>query len=362
MTGGAGFIGSNFVHQRLAHHPGDRLVVLDALTYASNLKSLDAAQSRDEFRFVHGDIRDQELVESLLVDEGLDTIVHFAAESHVDRSISGPDTFFEVNVLGTHTLLKAARSVWLGSGERKACRFHHVSTDEVFGDLGEDDPAFVETTPYAPNSPYAASKAAADHVVRSYWKTYGLPTTISNCSNNYGPFHYPEKLFPLAIVNLLQGKEVPIYGDGSNVRDWLYVTDHCRGLELVLERGREGRAYNLGGNCEMSNLDVITELCAITDLAFEREPSLKEKFAKAWPSRGLACRQALSFVKDRPGHDRRYAIDAGRAHSELGFAPSVDLKEGLQQTVRWFIDNTSWWHGILDGSYRDWIRSHYGSD
>ena len=359
VTGGAGFIGANFVHYWLDRHPGDRLVVIDALTYAGNLRSLDSVVERDEFRFVHGDIRDQDLIENLLADEGLDTIVHFAAESHVDRSISGPDAFFDINVLGTHSLLKAARSVWLADGTPVAHRFHHVSTDEVYGDLSPDDPAFTETTPYAPNSPYAASKAAADHVVRAYWKTYGLQMTISNCSNNYGPFHYPEKLIPLAIVNLLHGRQIPIYGNGSNVRDWLYVADHCRGIERILERGRVGRTYNIGGECERTNLELIHELCRLTDEIFQEDTTLKLRFAEAWPSRGNSCRDAVTFVTDRLGHDRRYAIDPTRARSELEFAPKVDLEEGLRRTIRWYLDNMEWWKSVMDGSYRNWIDEQY---
>ncbi|MFQ5526057.1 MAG: dTDP-glucose 4,6-dehydratase [Thermoanaerobaculia bacterium] len=362
VTGGAGFIGANFVRYWLDRHREGRVVVLDALTYAGNLRSLDSVAGRDDFRFVHGDIRDQALIESLLSEEGLDTIVHFAAESHVDRSISGPDAFLEVNVLGTHTLLKAARSVWLGSSSRTAHRFHHVSTDEVYGDLGPDDPAFSETTPYAPNSPYAASKAAADHLVRAYWKTYGLELTISNCSNNYGPYHYPEKLLPLSIVNLLHGKPIPIYGDGSNVRDWLFVTDHCRGIERILEQGRVGRTYNIGGECERTNLELIEVLCRLIDEAFEAEPDLHRRFADAWPSRGRSCSEAVTFVTDRPGHDRRYAIDAARARAELGWEAEVGIDKGLRKTVHWYLENVEWWSAIMDGSYRRWIEVQYGTN
>jgi len=359
VTGGAGFIGANFVHYWLEHHPGDRLVVLDDLTYAGNLQSLEAANSRSEFVFIHGDIRDQTLVEKTLREEELDTLVHFAAESHVDRSISGPDAFVDVNVVGTHNLLKAARAVWLSQGPKQH-RFHHVSTDEVYGDLGPDDPAFSETTPYAPNSPYAASKAAADHLVRAYWKTYGLEMTMSNCSNNYGPFHYPEKLIPLAIVNLLHGKEIPVYGDGSNVRDWLYVEDHCRGIEAILERGQVGGTYNIGGNCERSNLELIRELCRLVDGSFDSQPGLAASYPEAWPAKGSSCFDSVTFVTDRPGHDRRYAIDAERARKELGFGPSVDLERGLERTVHWYLDNAPWWRGIMDGSYREWIEAQYG--
>jgi len=360
VTGGAGFIGANFVHYWLDRYPGDRLVVLDALTYAGNLKSLEIAIENPRLRFVHGDIRNQKLVESLLIEEALDTIVHFAAESHVDRSISGPDAFFDVNVIGTHSLLKAARSVWLESGKPTEHRFHHISTDEVYGDLGVADPAFSEDNPYAPNSPYAASKAAADHAVRAYWKTYGLRTTISNCSNNYGPFHYPEKLIPLAIVNLLHGKKIPIYGDGSNVRNWLFVTDHCRGIERILEGGAVGRTYNLAGQSEKANLALIEELCQLTDEIFTEAPELLKQFPGAWPALGRSCREAIEFVADRPGHDRRYAIDSTRAHHELGFTPEITFEEGLLRTVRWYLDHTQWWLSIMDGTYRQWIEGQYG--
>ncbi len=361
VTGGAGFIGVNFVHYWLDRHPEDRLVVLDALTYAGNRRSLESVNANAQLRFIHGDIRDQELIEGTLADERLDTIVHFAAESHVDRSITGPDAFLDVNVLGTHSLLKAARSVWLEPGGPIPHRFHHVSTDEVYGDLDADEPGFSESTPYAPNSPYAASKAAADHVVRAYWKTYGLDMTISNCSNNYGPFHYPEKLIPLAIVNLLHGRPIPIYGSGANVRDWLFVTDHCRGIERILERGKTGRTYNIGGECERTNLELIEQLCRTTDETFEEDPDLRKRFPKAWPSAGKACRDAVTFVEDRLGHDRRYAIDPERIRTELGFAPEVDLEEGLRRTIRWYLDNVPWWSAVMDGSYREWIDEQYGS-
>jgi dTDP-glucose 4,6-dehydratase len=362
VTGGAGFIGSNFVHFWLGRHPQDRVVVLDALTYASNLRSLDAARERPGFRFEHGDIRDQELVERLLFDERLDTIVHFAAESHVDRSIAEPDAFFDVNLIGTHCLLKAARSTWLETTNPVAHRFHHVSTDEVYGDLGTDEPAISEAAPYAPNSPYGASKAAADHAVRAYWKTYGLEMTISNCSNNYGPFQYPEKLIPLAIVNLLQGRKIPIYGDGSNVRDWLYVIDHCQGIERILLRGRAGRTYNIGGDCERSNLELIDELCRLVDQAFAQDPSLTARFPDAWCSRGASSRDAIDFVKDRPGHDRRYAIDSGRIRTELDFVPETGFESGLRATLRWYLGNASWWSDLMDGTYHRWIEAQYGQN
>ncbi|AOU98657.1 dTDP-glucose 4,6-dehydratase [Acidihalobacter yilgarnensis] len=347
VTGGAGFIGANFVHYWLSRHPGGRLVVLDALTYAGNRASLDAAEDRPEFRFVQGDIRDQALVEKLLREEGIDTLVHFAAESHVDRSITGPDAFVDTNVVGTHSLLKAARAVWLPDNEAPLPqhRFHHVSTDEVYGTLGANDPAFTETTPYAPNSPYSASKAASDHLVRAYHHTYGLDTTISNCSNNYGPYQFPEKLIPLCILNLLEGKPLPIYGDGKNIRDWLHVEDHCRGIELILAGGRAGETYNIGGNSERSNLEVVEALCTLMD--------------ELRPTAAPHARQ-ITFVKDRPGHDRRYAIDARKLEGELGYAPTRSFEAGLRETVDWYLASASWWQPILSGEYREWVGRQYG--
>ncbi len=352
VTGGAGFIGANFVHHWAHHHPADRLVVVDALTYAGNPANLAPLRAHAEFRFVRADIRDTSALEALLREERLDTIVHFAAESHVDRSISGPDAFIATNVVGTHSLLKAAREVWLEEGSVPRHRFHHVSTDEVFGSLGPMDPAFTERTPYAPNSPYSASKAASDHLVRAYHHTYGLQVTTSNCSNNYGPYHFPEKLIPLTIVNILEGKALPVYGDGRNVRDWLHVADHCRGIELVLRKGKAGEVYNIGGRAECENIALVHDLCRIADAAFAADPALSGRFPDSPAAQGRASASLISFVTDRPGHDRRYAIDCGKAERELGFAPSRSLSEGLTQTVVWFLENEPWWRSILDGSYR----------
>jgi dTDP-glucose 4,6-dehydratase len=350
VTGGAGFIGANFVHHWLAARPGERVVVLDALTYSGNLANLAPLNGRTELRFVHGDIRDTALVEELLRAERLDTIVHFAAESHVDRSISGPEVFIQTNIVGTHALLQAARAVWLANGGRPH-RFHHISTDEVFGSLGMQDPAFHEGTPYAPNSPYAASKAASDHLVRAYQRTYGLRTTISNCSNNYGPYQFPEKLIPLVIVNMLQGKPLPIYGDGLNVRDWLHVNDHCRGIQAILERGEDGMTYNIGGRSECNNLELVKQLCAIVDAAFRERPELRERYPDSPASRGEPCASLMGFVTDRPGHDRRYATDCSRIESHLGFRPSISLPVGLTATVRWYLDQSDWWQPILQGKH-----------
>ena len=349
VTGGAGFIGSNFVHYWLREHPSDRLVVLDALTYAGNLASLDTASAYHEFRFVQADIRDMAVVERLLREEAIDTIVHFAAESHVDRSIQGPDAFIETNVLGTHSLLKAARQVWLEErGSRGgAYRFHHVSTDEVYGSLGPSEPAFHERTPYAPNSPYSASKAASDHLVRAYHHTYGLPVTISNCSNNYGPFQFPEKLIPLIIVNMLQGKPLPVYGDGLNVRDWLHVSDHCRSIDLILANGRVGEVYNVGGGSECKNIHLVHDLCAVVDESFRADSSLRSRFPGCLAARGASCTTSIQFVTDRAGHDRRYAIDCHKLRSELGYVPAVSIANGLRDTFRWYVDNEPWWRSIL---------------
>ena len=359
VTGGAGFIGANFVHHWLRHHPGDRVAVLDALTYAGNLASLEPVKQRPELRFVRGDIRDTALVEGLLREEGIDTIVHFAAESHVDRSIHGPDAFIETNVQGTHSMLKAARKVWLEERAAIAHRFHHVSTDEVYRSLGCDDPAFHEQTPYAPNSPYSASKAASDHLVRAYHHTYGLSVTTSNCSNNYGPFHFPEKLIPLAIVNLLHGRPLPIYGDGRNVRDWLHVSDHCRGLDLILEKGRPGEVYNIGGGVQSENLRLIETLCEVADAAFRERKDLVSRFPDCPAARAKKTSGLIHFVKDRPGHDRRYAIDCGKIGRELGYRAQVTLEAGLRDTFDWYLANEWWWRAVMDGSYQRWIETHY---
>ena len=360
VTGGAGFIGANFVHYWLAHHAGDPLVVLDALTYAGNLESLAPVRSRPELTFVRGDIGDGGLVERLLREHQITTIVHFAAESHVDRSIEGPDAFIATNVLGTHALLKAARRVWLDdAAATSGVRFHHVSTDEVYGSLESEDPPFRENTPYAPNSPYAASKAASDHLVRAYHHTYGLPVTTSNCSNNYGPFQFPEKLIPLMLVNALEGKPLPIYGDGLNVRDWLYVEDHCRAVEQVLRRGRVGETYNIGGRNEWRNVDIVQLICRLVDEAVATSPDVARRFPRCPASAGQSTASLITFVKDRPGHDRRYAIDSARAEQELEFVPAESFETGIRRTIDWYLTHETWWRGVMDGSYRDWIMRQY---
>ncbi len=347
VTGGAGFIGANFVYHWRAHHPGDALVVLDALTYAGNRDSLSGL---DGYAFVHGDIRDIALVRSLLEDHAIDTVVHFAAESHVDRSIDGPDAFIDTNILGTHSLLKAAKHAWLDCGTGRPHRFHHVSTDEVYGSLGPGDTAFTEKSPAAPNSPYAASKAASDHLVRAYNRTYGLEISISNCSNNYGRFQHPEKLIPLCIIHCLSGRPLPIYGDGLNVRDWLHVDDHCRAIEAVLARGTPGKTYNVGAGQELTNLEVVEAICKELECAFDKRPQLRERYPDAPVGKGFSALK--THVADRPGHDRRYAIDGTKIASELGFSPRHRFETGLAETIAWYVDNMPWWRAALSRAAR----------
>ena len=346
VTGGAGFIGSNFV-RLLMRETGARVVVLDKLTYAGNLQSLDDVSSDARFAFIHGDIADRALVEQVYREQRPTWVVNFAAESHVDRSIDGPRAFVETNVTGTFELLEAARAyvAALSPAARAAFRFLHVSTDEVYGSLGPSG-KFCETTPYAPNSPYAASKAAADHLVRAYHETYGLPALMTNCSNNYGPYQYPEKLIPLMILNALEGRPLPIYGDGGNVRDWLYVEDHCDGILLVLQRGQPGGKYNLGGDNERTNLELIERLCAVLD---ELQPVAQNA---ALAARGIASYAALkTFVSDRPGHDRRYAIDASHVRRELGWRPRHDFDSGIRATVAWYLAHRPWCEAVQTGRY-----------
>lgn len=326
VTGGAGFIGTNFIHYWLARYPQDRVVVLDALTYAGSLENLAPVRDNPNLRIVHGNICDEPLVDRLMEDETVDTVVHFAAESHVDRSITGPDPFIATNVVGTHTLLKAAKRAWLDGDRSGPCRFHHVSTDEVYGSLGLDEPPFTEQTPYAPNSPYSASKAASDHLVRAYRRTYGLPITISNCSNNYGPYQHLEKLIPLMLSHGVQGLPLPVYGKGENIRDWLYVEDHCKAIDVILQKGHEGETYNIGGNCEMRNIDLVELLCERLD---DLHPD----------SSYVPHRQLINFVQDRLGHDLRYAIDSTKICSELHWLPEETFATGLDKTVGWYSAN-----------------------
>lgn len=350
VTGGAGFIGANFVRYWAKNHPGDGVTVLDCLSYAGSAATIAGVENVD---LVIGDICDTRLVEKTLKDQSIDTIIHFAAESHVDRSISAPDAFITTNIIGTHSLLKAARSVWLGRGSGMPHRFHHVSTDEVFGSLGPEDPRFCEISPYAPSSPYSASKAASDHLVRAYHHTYGLQTTASNCSNNYGPYQFPEKLIPLFLLNALHGRPLPIYGDGMNVRDWLHVDDHCRAIERILAGGRVGETYNIGGGEELTNLDVISRICRGVDLAFAQDAALKRRFPTSAPARGLPTEALMTFVSDRAGHDRRYAIDESKIRRELGFLPRQTFSEGLGATLAWYLHNERWWGSLMNGAAVD---------
>lgn len=353
VTGGAGFIGANFVHYWLRQHPDDRVVVLDALTYAGNRANLDAAKGSPQFRFVAGDICDSQLVGDLMREERIDCVVHFAAESHVDRSISGPDEFIRTNVLGTHALLKSARASWSREGRVSSdVRFHHVSTDEVYGSLTSTSPAFTESTAYAPNSPYSASKAGSDHLVRAYHHTFGLPVTTTNCSNNYGPFQFPEKLIPLMLVHALDGKPLPVYGRGENVRDWLYVEDHCRAIDAVLSRGRVGETYNVGGGEERRNIDIVRLLCELIERRFRTDATLHSRFPRCPAASGRPIAELIAFVTDRQGHDWRYAIDATKITGELEFTPRERFESGIEKTVDWYLDNETWWRSVLDGSYR----------
>ena len=347
ITGGAGFIGSNFVLTWI-RSAGTPVVNLDLLTYAGNPENLASLRDDPRHQLVRGDICDPELVGSLLHEHRPRAIVHFAAESHVDRSIVAPDAFIRTNVQGTFTLLEQAKRYWLelDDASRRAFRFLHVSTDEVYGTLGPHDPAFSETTAYAPNSPYAASKAGSDHLARAYYHTFGLPVLTTNCSNNYGPFQFPEKLIPLMILNALEGKPLPVYGDGGNVRDWLFVEDHCAAVRTVLERGRIGETYNIGGNSERKNLDVVATIC---DLVDEMSPD----------AHAGSRRRLITFVQDRPGHDRRYAINASKIQSELGWIPAEKFETGLRKTVRWYLDHGVWTESVRSGAYREWMERNY---
>ena len=359
VTGGAGFIGANFCHHWCAAHPDDRVVVLDVLTYAGNLASIAPLIEAGRLRFVRGDIGERAPIAALLAEESLDTIVNFAAESHVDRSLEDPARFLRTNVLGTEALLEAARAAWGAEAGRRGCRFHHVSTDEVYGSLAPAAAAFTESTPYAPNSPYAASKAAADHLVRAWAHSFGLPCTISNCSNNYGPFQFPEKLLPLCILNILEGRPLPIYGDGLQVRDWLHVSDHCRALELILTRSAPGETWNIGGSTQEPNLAVVGTVCDLVEQAFAADPALAARFPGSAPARGRRARSLIEHVRDRPGHDRRYAVDSGKIAAALGFRAATPLAAGLEATVHWYLDNEAWWRAVASGEYRQWYARQY---
>jgi dTDP-glucose 4,6-dehydratase len=348
VTGGAGFIGSNFILQQMERESAS-IVNLDKLTYAGNLHNLESVSANPRYEFVHGGIEDRALIGRLLEQRRPSSIVHFAAESHVDRSIHGPDDFIRTNVDGTFALLEETRAYWtsLTNEDRDRFRFLHVSTDEVYGSLGPDDPPFNEMTRYAPNSPYSASKAASDHLVRAYHHTYGLPTLTTNCSNNYGRFQFPEKLIPLMILNARDCKPLPVYGDGQNVRDWLYVEDHCEAIAVVLARGKPGETYNIGGWNEKRNLEIVETVCRLLD--------------EMAPRSGLQRRELITFVKDRPGHDRRYAMDARKIERELGWRPKETFESGIRKTVRWYLENEDWVRDVTSGSYRQWIATHYST-
>jgi dTDP-glucose 4,6-dehydratase len=363
VTGGAGFIGGNFVRYWLREHAADRVVVFDALTYAGNLATLAGLDADPRYAFVRGDVADPEAVARALADNDIDTVVHFAAESHVDRSIVEPGAFVRTNVVGTQVLLDAARAAWRGSGGwRPGVRFHHVSTDEVYGSLGPGDAAFTERTPYSPNSPYAASKAASDHLVRAYQHTYGLPATISNCSNNYGPYQFPEKLIPLIVVNALGGRPLPVYGDGRQVRDWLFVEDHCAAIDSILQAELLGCTFNVGGRAEHENIYIVGQVCGLLDACFKADRSLGERFPDCPAGQGRSCSELVTYVRDRPGHDRRYAIDPSSIAERLAFEPRETLGTGLARTVDWYLAQEGWWRSVMDGSYRRWIEQQYGTE
>jgi dTDP-glucose 4,6-dehydratase len=359
VTGGAGFIGSNFVLDWLGQVASPRVsassqaaqgvVNLDKLTYAGNLRNLDALSGNPQHHFVQGDIADTELVSKLLRQHHITAVVHFAAESHVDRSITGPEDFIQTNIVGTFRLLEAVRAYWgeLPQPQQSAFRYLHVSTDEVYGSLSANDPPFTETKTYEPNSPYSASKAASDHLTRAYHHTYGLPVLTTNCSNNYGPLHFPEKLIPLMIVNALAGKPLPVYGDGMQIRDWLYVSDHCSAIRRVLEAGKPGEVYNIGGWNEKPNIDIVKTICSLLD--------------ELRPKTGGSYNQQITYVKDRPGHDRRYAIDASKIHQQLGWKPAETFDTGIRKTVEWYLANPGWVEQVQNGSYRDWVARQYAA-
>jgi dTDP-glucose 4,6-dehydratase len=347
VTGGAGFIGSNFIRYVQKESPNTIIFNLDLLTYAGSLENLKNLPKPENHHFIKGDICNQDLVENLLRENKIETIVHFAAESHVDRSLQGPSAFVQTNILGTFSLLEAARKVWIEENkmDNSQIHFHHISTDEVYGTLAPDDPAFHETTPYAPNSPYAASKASSDHLVRSYYHSFGLPITISNCSNNYGPYQFPEKLIPLMIINAITGRPLPIYGDGMQIRDWLYVEDHCEAIWKIIQEGKVGESYNIGGENQPPNLEIVKTICKILD-----EKDLPHK-----PHEDL-----ITYVKDRPGHDRRYAMNIDKIYRELDWQPKYDLEEGLKKTVEWYLENTDWLQAIIkEKDYQKWVQLNY---
>ncbi|MEQ5754931.1 dTDP-glucose 4,6-dehydratase [Providencia rettgeri] len=350
VTGGAGFIGSAVV-RHIINNTNDAIINVDKLTYAGNLESLNSVCENNRYTFIQADICDAKLITDIFKQHQPDAIMHLAAESHVDRSIDGPSEFIQTNIIGTYTLLEAARQYWnqLPTDKKAAFRFHHISTDEVYGDLESTTDLFTETTPYAPSSPYSASKASSDHLVRAWQRTYGLPTIVTNCSNNYGPFHYPEKLIPLIILNALEGKALPVYGNGQQIRDWLYVEDHARALYKIVTEGKIGETYNIGGHNEKANIDVVKTICSILEELVPNKPNNIENYS-----------DLITYVTDRPGHDLRYAIDATKIKNELNWVPDETFETGLRKTVEWYLGNTEWIEHIKNGSYQQWVHQHYG--
>jgi dTDP-glucose 4,6-dehydratase len=358
ITGAAGFIGANFLYKRVDKFPDDNIVVLDLLTYAGNYLTIKPLADQNKIKFIKGDISDSDLIKSVFKKYKIETVLNFAAESHVDRSIHNSKKFVTTNIVGTHVLLSEALVSWENNFIGK--HFHHISTDEVYGDLDENSPPFSEEASYAPNSPYSASKASSDHLVRAFTKTYELPTTISNCSNNYGPYQFPEKLIPLMLTNALEGKKLPIYGNGSNVRDWLHVDDHCEAIMRIIDSGKIGSTYNIGGNNQVANIDLVLKLCDLLD----EKISKKDEFIKIFPEcsiiKNKQSRDLIEFIKDRPGHDKRYAIDAKKIANELGFSPQISFLDGLGTTIDWYLKNVDWWRTLLTGEYHAWLKKHYG--
>jgi dTDP-glucose 4,6-dehydratase len=360
VTGGAGFIGQNFVHHMVTQENRPHIVVLDALTYAANPSSLDPLIESGQIEFVKGDITDLALLGQLFAARKFDAVAHFAAESHVDRSILGPDAFIQTNIIGTYNLLKSALEDWTLRKLLEEARFLHVSTDEVFGDLMPHDAPFTEDSPYRPSSPYSASKAGADHLVRAFVRTYGMPGMITNCSNNYGPFQHPEKLIPLMIIHALEGSPMPVYGDGMNVRDWLYVGDHCRALLEVLRRGEIGRTYNIGGGAERTNKDVVQDICDLIGERIASDAAMRARFPACPGAKSKSCASLITRVADRPGHDRRYAINGEFLMQELGIGPQENFQSGLKRTVDWYMENEAWWRRALSSDFNQWMRRNYG--
>jgi dTDP-glucose 4,6-dehydratase len=361
VTGGAGFIGQNFVHHLASQRDAPRILVLDALTYAANPSSLKPLIETGQAEFIKGDITDLTALEGLFAAKAFDSVAHLAAESHVDRSILGPDAFIQTNVIGTYNLLKCALADWSSRKLLNTARFLHVSTDEVFGDLTPEEPPFTENSPYRPSSPYSASKAGGDHLVRAFIRTYGMPGLITNCSNNYGPYQHPEKLIPLMIIHALQGKPMPVYGDGLNVRDWLFVGDHCHALLEVLRRGQIGHTYNVGGGAERTNKEVVGEICRIIDERFASDPEMKARFPSSPGASQKSSAGLITQVADRPGHDRRYAINGSFMKQSLGVGPREDFQSGLRKTVHWYMENEAWWQRALSPDFGQWMENNYGS-